>query len=55
VRAARPATLENANRAGAAIFEWIEAPYNPVRRHTSLDYHSPAEYESLHNTAAHAA
>jgi putative transposase len=31
-----------------AIFEWIEAWYNPVRRHSALDYHSPVDYERLH-------
>ncbi len=29
----------------SAIFEWIEAWYNPRRRHTSLDNLSPADYE----------
>jgi putative transposase len=28
-----------------AIFEWIEAWYNPRRRHTSIGGHSPVEYE----------
>ncbi len=32
----------------AAIFEWIEARYNPARRHSALDYHSPVTYESMH-------
>jgi putative transposase len=36
-----------------AIFEWIEAFYNPVRRHSSLDYLSPIDYER--NQAADAA
>ncbi len=26
-------------------FEYIESYYNPVRRHSSLGYRSPAEYE----------
>jgi putative transposase len=38
-----------------AIFEWIEAWYNPVRRHSALDYHSPIDYERLHTPAATAA
>ena len=44
-------------RAGlaVAIFEWIEGFYNPVRRHTSIDGLSPAEFEHLHNHAATAA
>ena len=35
----------------SAIFEWIEAWYNPVRRHTSLGTDgsiSPNEHENLH-------
>jgi putative transposase len=38
-----------------AIFEWIEAWYNPTRRHSALDYHSPVDYERLHTPAAPAA
>jgi putative transposase len=38
-----------------AIFEWIEAFYNPVRRHSGLDYLSPADYERAHTPAASAA
>jgi len=39
----------------AAIFEWIEAWYNPRRRHSSLGMLSPADYEALHTQAAPAA
>jgi putative transposase len=39
----------------SAIFEWIEAWYNPRRRHTSIGYLSPVAYEALHMTAAGAA
>jgi len=38
-----------------AIFEWIEAFYNPVRRHSALDYRSPVEFERLHTAAQQAA
>lgn len=38
-----------------AIFEWIEAWYNPRRRHTSLGMLSPHEYETLHTAAPDAA
>ena len=31
--------------ARASIFEYIELFYNPKRRHSSLGYVSPAEYE----------
>ena len=39
----------------SAIFEWIEAWYNPHRRHTSIDNLSPVDYERLYNAAEHAA
>jgi putative transposase len=39
----------------SAIFEWIEAWYNPRRRHTSLGMLSPVEFEALHTKAASAA
>lgn len=32
----------------AAVFDWTETWYNPRRRHSSLDYLSPLEYESQH-------
>lgn len=31
-----------------AIFEWIEAWYNPHRRHSALGYQSPISYETLY-------
>jgi len=37
--------------AKAAIVEYIELFYNQRRRHSSLDYLSPAEYEELANAA----
>lgn len=30
-----------------AIFEWIEAWYNPTRRHTSIGSLAPVEFERL--------
>ncbi|MBO1741938.1 IS3 family transposase [Leifsonia sp. TF02-11] len=39
----------------SAMFEWIEGFYNPRRRHSALDYLSPADYEALHTTAEIAA
>jgi putative transposase len=33
-----------------AIFEWIEAWYNPRRRHSALGYHSPLSPERMHHT-----
>lgn len=40
---------------GTAIFEWIEAFYNPTRRHSALDYLSPIDYEQQYNAAEDAA
>lgn len=40
---------------GSAIFEWIEAWYNPRRRHTSLGMLAPHEFEALHTAAEPAA
>jgi transposase InsO family protein len=37
------------------MFEWIEGFYNPRRRHSALNYLSPADYEALHTTAEIAA
>ena len=34
----------------AAIHEYIEVFYNRKRRHSTLDYESPAEYEKLRAT-----
>ncbi|MBX3195389.1 MAG: IS3 family transposase [Microbacteriaceae bacterium] len=39
----------------SAMFEWIEAFYNPTRRHTALGNLSPVEFERLHTPAAQAA
>jgi putative transposase len=36
-------------QAKASIFEYIEAFYNRVRRHSALGYVAPAEYERTHN------
>jgi putative transposase len=38
-----------------AIFEWIEAWYNPHRRHSRIGYHSPVQYERLYTATAGAA
>ena len=34
-----------------AVFEWIEGWYNPHRRHSSLGYRSPVNYERAHAMA----
>ena len=38
-----------------ALAEWIEDFYNPLRRHSSLGYLTPNEYEALHSTHTQAA
>ncbi|MCP3166843.1 IS3 family transposase [Myxococcus qinghaiensis] len=35
-----------------AVFRFIEGWYNPLRRHSALDYESPAGYEKKHRAAA---
>ena len=37
------------DEAKASIFEYIEVFYNRVRRHSTLGYVSPADYERTHN------
>jgi putative transposase len=39
----------------SAIFDYVEAFYNPRRRHSSVGNVSPAEFESRHTVEAHAA
>ncbi len=39
----------------SAIFEWIEAWYNPHRRHSMIAMHSPVEHERLYTARTHAA
>jgi putative transposase len=40
------------SEARRAIFEFIEGWYNPHRRHSSLGYDSPVDYERRHQVAA---
>jgi putative transposase len=42
-------TFKSRDAARLAIFEYIEAFYNPLRRHSSLGYKSPAEYERIYS------
>ncbi len=37
--------LRNVNEMKLEIFDYIESWYNPQRRHTTLNYLSPVEYE----------
>jgi putative transposase len=31
-----------------AMFEWIDCWYNPKRRHSNVEMHSPVTFEALH-------
>jgi len=46
---------DNRRQLALAAFEWIEAWYNPKRRHTSIGRVSPIDYERAHTPAAIAA
>jgi putative transposase len=41
-------TWETRDQLANAIFEWIECWYNPNRRHSGIEMHSPATFEALH-------
>ncbi len=43
--------LETHAQARMAVFEWIEGWYNPHRRHSSIGYLSPMEFERRHAVA----
>ncbi len=47
-RAARPPPLVDRRQLQVAIFDFIEAFYNPSRRHSSLGYLSPITYEKTY-------
>jgi putative transposase len=56
----RPGIVEQQSRTSRqelanAIFEWIEAFYNPIRRHSALGNLSPIDYERRHTDLATAA
>jgi putative transposase len=42
--------FKNQSEARMAVFEWIEGWYNPHRRHSSLGYLSPINFERRHIT-----
>lgn len=44
-------TFRNRTEARLAVFEYLEAFYNPRRRHSSILYLSPAEFERRHGAA----
>ncbi len=41
-------TWDSRHQLAQAIFEWIEAWYNPRRRHSALGYLSPIQFEAHH-------
>jgi putative transposase len=43
---------DNRQQLGTAIFEWVEAWYNPRRRHSYCGMLSPADYEAAHAAGA---
>jgi len=48
-------TWQTRQQLASAVFEWIEAFYNPMRRHTAIGSLSPAEHEARYSPAADAA
>jgi transposase InsO family protein len=43
-----PERFETRKEARLSVFEWIEVWYNRKRRHSSLGYLSPMEFEKRH-------
>jgi putative transposase len=48
-------SFRSRQEARTAIFDYIERFYNPIRRHSTLDYLSPPEYERMKEERAEAA
>ena len=46
---------ETRDQLASAIFDYVEAFYNPRRRHSSIGHLSPVEFESRHTSEADAA
>ena len=40
---------DSRDQLASAIFEWIEAWYNPHRRHSGIGYSSPVDYEHAYH------
>ncbi len=47
-------TMRDAREAKQELFSFIEGWYNPHRRHSSIDYFSPVEYERRYHDSHHA-
>ena len=45
----RGRSFKTRQEAKTTIFDWIEAWYNPTRRHSRLGYRSPDQYERDHD------
>src|SRR6266536_1634525 len=45
----RSRSFKTRQEAKTALFDWIEAWYNPLRRHSRLGYHAPDQYERNHD------
>jgi putative transposase len=45
-------SFQTVREARMAIFDFIEGWYNTRRRHSAIGYHSPAEYDWLHQKIA---
>ena len=43
-------TFSDRSEARLMVFDYLEGFYNPHRRHSALDYHSPMTYEKIHHT-----
>ena len=43
-----PSTIRGEAQLALAIFEWIEAWYNPRRRHSSIADLAPVDHEHVH-------
>jgi len=42
-------TFKSRDAARLALFDYIETFYNPLRRHSTLGYKSPAEFEQIYS------
>src|SRR5215831_9310185 len=51
MRTARALPVQDADRGESAVFAFIEGFYNPRRRHSSIGYLSPIDYEHRHHAA----
>ena len=48
----RRRSLPTRQEARTAVFDYIEAFYNPIRLHSTLGYLSPVEYETMNEEKA---